>query len=167
MHPSLRPEKDDMHFSLTRTAIAIGLLFICTYSLGQERSVSTGQRYVMHVPEQVKFGLLPTPVKDPNAPRGKEDVESLMFVAEASSGMTIQFETESKRPLQLTVGSGNWWAGATSDVTGSTSEFQAKACRVEASTFRPGRTTLQLDVATPDVGSAAKVITIVVTFVAH
>lgn len=156
-----------MHLTSAGTAIAISLLFTCGFNLAQERSVSSSQRYVMHVPQKVKLGLQPSSVKEPIAQQGREDVESLVFVAETTSGVTIQFETESKQPLKLTVGSGNWWASASSDVTGSTSEVEAEAGSVQATTFRPGGTTLHLEVAKPAIASTAEVTTIVVTIAAH
>jgi hypothetical protein len=122
---------------------------------------------VAHVPQKVKLGLQPSSVKEPAALQGNENVESLVFVAETNSGVTIQFETASKQPLKLTVGGGNWWANAASDVTGSTGEVEAKAGSVQATTFRPGWTTLHLEVAKPAIASTAEVTTIVVTIAVH
>ncbi|MEO8495926.1 MAG: hypothetical protein ABI614_12700, partial [Planctomycetota bacterium] len=91
-------------------------------------------------------------------------------MAETTSGLTIQFESQSATPLQLTVGDGtrgNWWASQTQDSIGSTREVVATATSVQATTRGAGWTTLKLGVADQSAGSDATVTTIVVTIVAH
>lgn len=163
-----------MHLSRPATALTISLLFACAYSSAEDRSALSSQRYRMHVPKEVKFGQVePASIIEPPALPANEDADSILFMAETTSGLTIQFDMESTvqhSPLKLTVGGSqteNWWANEPAAETGSKSELVVEAYSVQASTFKPGWSTLQLDVPEPPAGSNAEITTIVVTIVAH
>ena len=163
-----------MRLSNSATALTIGLLLACTNSSAENRSASSSQRYVIHVPKEVKFGTIETPeLNAPLAQHQMEDADSVVFMAETTAGVTILFETDDtatqKLPLKLTVGGGeddNWWANEADDQTGSQSESVAEAASVQASTLKAGWTTLELGVSEPSAADAAMT-TIVVTIVAH
>ena len=164
-----------MQLSQLTTVITIGLLFACARGSAEDRSASSSQRYTIHVPREIKFGhVQPPAVNEQVEQLAKEDAESVVFMAETTSGMTIQFETQSepsrKLPLKLSVGGsqqGSWWASGANDVTGSTHESVAEATIVQATTLGAGWTTLKIDVANLPATADATVTTIVVTIVAH
>jgi hypothetical protein len=162
-----------MHLSSPATALTISLLFACAYCTAQDRRSSSSQRYRIHVPKEVKFGQVEAaPANEPPAPLADADAESLLFMAETTSGLTIQFDMESAvpQPLKLTVGGSqteNWWANEANTESGSKGELVVEAYSVQASTFKPGWSTLQLDVPEPPAVSDAEITTIVVTIVAH
>ncbi len=164
-----------MHLSQSATVITIGLLLACATSSAEERSASSSQRYLIHVPSEVKFGQLqPAVASEPAAQPAEEDAEPLVFMAETTSGMTIQFETQSdlttKLPLKLSVGGsqqGTWWANNTNDATASTHEAVAEGTSVQASTLSAGWTTLKIITTNPPTASDDTMTTIVVTIVAH
>ena len=160
-----------MHLTRLAAVMTIVFLFACADSSAQQRSTSSRQLYRVHVPREVNFGLQAAAFNLPSPQPVQEDAQSLVFMADTTSGVTIQFETKSESsPLKLTVGGrqrGNWWARDTKDQTGSKGESVAEANSVQASTLRPGWTTLKLDVAEPPVGSDEEVTTIVITIVAH
>ena len=161
-----------MRLSHSATALTIGLLLACANGSAENRSASSSQRYVIHVPKKVMFG--PVEISDVNEPLAQhpmEDADSVVFMAETTAGVTIQFETESAvpLPLKLTVGGGeddNWWANEADDQAGSQSESVAEAASVQASTLKAGWTTLEMGVSEPSAADAAMT-TIVVTIVAH
>lgn len=162
-----------MHLSPPATALTISLLFACAYSSAEDRSASSSQRYRVHVPKEIKFGQIePASIIEPPAQPANEDANSILFMAETTSGLTVQFDMESAvpQPLKLTVGGSqteNWWANEATAETGSKSELVVEANSVQASTFKPGWSTLQLDVPEPPAGSNAEITTIVVTIVTH
>jgi hypothetical protein len=93
-------------------------------------------------------------------------------MAETTSGLTIQFDSQSESPLplKLTVGGnqqGAWWANEAHDLTGTTYEPTAEGTSVQASTLGAGWTTLAIDVVGPSAASDETLTTIVVTIVAH
>ena len=164
-----------MHLSQLATFIAIGLLFVGTYCSAEDRSASSSQRYRIHVAREVRFGPLEPPVASEQAAAStKEDAESLSFMAETTSGLTIQFEVESeltqKLPLQVTVGGskrGSWWANNSDGTSESTREKVAEGTNVQASTHKAGWTMLKIDTASPSAATDETITTIVVTIVPH
>ena len=135
-----------MHFAQFATSIVIGSLIVCSSGSAEDRSTSSSQRYTIHVPKEVKFGSVqPATVDAPATQPVKEDAESLVFMAETTSGLTIQFETRAgwarKQSLKLTVGDsqrGDWWANNIDAASESTHETVAEGTSVEASTLRAG-----------------------------
>jgi hypothetical protein len=170
-----RSERDDMHFWPATTAVVFGLLCVGASGLAQDRSASTSQRYRVHVPSKVQFGTAqPAENNESFAAAAAQGVQSLAFVAETTSAVTIQFETESsvstKQPLKLTVGGSqraNWRATASHDISGSKREYVVEATSVHVSTLKAGWSTLTLDVANPSAGSDVSLTTVIVTIVAH
>ena len=162
-----------MHLSPSATVVAIGLLFTCAHSSAEDRSAASSQRYRIHVPEEVKFGTVePQAAGEPVAQQAHEVAGSLAFMAETTSGLTIQFDSQSASPppLKLTVGGsqqGDWWANEAHDVTGTTHEATAEGTSVQASTLGAGWTTLTIDVVGPSATSDETLTTVVVTIVAH
>lgn len=160
-----------MQLSKLFTLITIVFLSACANASAEERSASSQQRYTIHVPTEVKFGQMQLPaVKEAVNQNATAVADSLVFMAETTSGLTIQFETRSATPLQLTVGErarGNWWANQANDLSGSTRELVVAATSVQATTLGAGWTTLKLDVAGPPAAADESITTIVVTIVAH
>ena len=161
-----------MPLAKSAALVAIGLLFTSAYCAAEDRSASSSQRYRIHVPSEVKFGTVePAAVSEPVAQPAKEDSEPLVFMAETTSGLTIQFDSQSASPppLKLTVGDsqqGDWWANEADD-TGTIHEPTAEGTSVQASTLGAGWTTLTIDVVSPSAVADPMLTTIVVTIVAH
>ncbi|MEO8497093.1 MAG: hypothetical protein ABI614_18630, partial [Planctomycetota bacterium] len=85
-----------MQLSKSVTLVTVALLSVCVQSSAEERTAASSQRYMIHVPTEVKFAQVQLPTINEAAEQNAAAHAALLFfMAETTSGLTIQFESQS------------------------------------------------------------------------